>query len=190
MVTFRTATLWWPVRSQLAEREIAAEDGQPGGAERTRQHHEKRRVAVRSRAVRQDEAIPTRIGRAGAEILELVLHSAKRPKILEGCSYLRPIVDNGSNHFPTFRTTISRDDNRRRSTQIDMPKVGSNRIQAKPLLMLNAPVAIVGLHLSAEIAPRRTANALLSASMRSPLILGDVKLVNTCRLPRTNPEVT
>src|SRR5260370_3174993 len=63
LVTFRTATLWWPVRSQLAEGEIAAEDGQPGGAERTRQHHEKRRVAVRSRAVRQDEAVHTRIGR-------------------------------------------------------------------------------------------------------------------------------
>jgi hypothetical protein len=51
----------WP---QLAEGEIAAEYGQPGGAERIRERHEKRRVAVRSRAVRQDEAIPTRIGRA------------------------------------------------------------------------------------------------------------------------------
>jgi hypothetical protein len=64
LVTFRTVTLWWPVWPQLAEREIAAEDGEPGGAERTRQRHEKRRVAGRSRAVRQDEAIPIRIGRA------------------------------------------------------------------------------------------------------------------------------
>jgi hypothetical protein len=36
LVTFRTATLRWPVRSQLAEREVAAKDGQPGGAERIR----------------------------------------------------------------------------------------------------------------------------------------------------------
>jgi hypothetical protein len=64
LVTFRTASLWWPVRTQLAEGEIAAEDGQPVGAERTRQRNEKRRVAGRSRAVRQDEAIPTRIVRA------------------------------------------------------------------------------------------------------------------------------
>jgi hypothetical protein len=52
------------VRPQLTEGQIAAEDGQPGGAERARQCHEKGRIAVRSRAVRQDEAIPTRIGRA------------------------------------------------------------------------------------------------------------------------------
>jgi hypothetical protein len=51
------------VRSQLAEGEIAAEDGQPGSAERTGQRHEQRRVAVRSCAMRQDEAIPIRIGR-------------------------------------------------------------------------------------------------------------------------------
>ena len=63
LVTFRTVTLRWPVRSQLAEREVAAEDGQPGGAESTRQRHEKRRVAVGSRAVRQDEAISCRVGR-------------------------------------------------------------------------------------------------------------------------------
>jgi hypothetical protein len=48
----------------LAEGKIAAEDGQPGGAERSSQRYEKRRVAVRSRAVRQDKAIPIRIGRA------------------------------------------------------------------------------------------------------------------------------
>jgi hypothetical protein len=64
LVTFRAATLWRPVRSQLAEGKIATEDGQPGGAERTRQRHEERGIAVRSRAVRQDEAIPIRIGRA------------------------------------------------------------------------------------------------------------------------------
>jgi hypothetical protein len=64
LVTFRAATLWRPVRSQLAEGKIATEDGQPGGAERTRQRDEERGIAVRSRAVRQDEAIPIRIGRA------------------------------------------------------------------------------------------------------------------------------
>jgi hypothetical protein len=63
LVTFRTATLRRPVRSRLAEGQIAAEDGQPGGAECTRQRHEKRRVAVGSRAVRQDEAISCRVGR-------------------------------------------------------------------------------------------------------------------------------
>jgi hypothetical protein len=63
LVPFRTATLWWPVRSQLAKGKIAAEDGQSRGAERTRQGDEKRRIAVRSRAVRQDEAILTRTGR-------------------------------------------------------------------------------------------------------------------------------
>jgi len=34
-----------------------------------------------------------------AENLELVLHFAERPKILESCSYPRPIVVNGCNHF-------------------------------------------------------------------------------------------
>ena len=67
LVTFRTATLWWPVRSQLAEGEITPEDGHPRGAERICQYHEKRRVAVRSRAVRQDEAITARTGRAVQE---------------------------------------------------------------------------------------------------------------------------
>jgi hypothetical protein len=50
------------MRAHLTEGEIAAEDGQPGGAECTRERDEKRRVAVCSRAMRQDEAIPTRIG--------------------------------------------------------------------------------------------------------------------------------
>ena len=67
MVAFRTAAVWRPVGSQLTEGEIAAEDGQPGGAERSCQRHEKRRVAVCSRAVREDEAIPSRIGRAVQE---------------------------------------------------------------------------------------------------------------------------
>jgi hypothetical protein len=61
LVTFRIATLWGPVRSQLAEGEIATEDGQTGGAERARERHEKRGIAVRTCAVGQDEAIPTRI---------------------------------------------------------------------------------------------------------------------------------
>jgi hypothetical protein len=51
------------VRSQLAEGEIAAEDGKARGAERICQRHEKRGVAVRSCAVGQDEAIPAWIGR-------------------------------------------------------------------------------------------------------------------------------
>jgi len=61
LVAFSAAWLWWPFRPQLAEGEIAPEDGQPGGAERIRQRHEKRRVAVRSRAVGQDEAVPNGI---------------------------------------------------------------------------------------------------------------------------------
>jgi hypothetical protein len=40
------------VRPQLAEGEIKAEDGNSRGAERICQCHEKRGVAVRSRAVR------------------------------------------------------------------------------------------------------------------------------------------
>ena len=64
LVTFSTSALWWPVRSQLAEGEIAAEDGQPGVAECSCQRDQKWRVAVCSSAVRQDEAIPIRIGRA------------------------------------------------------------------------------------------------------------------------------
>jgi hypothetical protein len=39
LVTLRAATWWWPVRSQLAEGEIAAEDGNSRGAERIRQCH-------------------------------------------------------------------------------------------------------------------------------------------------------
>ena len=62
LVAFRAAPLWWPVGSQLAEWEIAAEDGQPGGAESIRHRHEKGRIAVRSRTVRQNKAIPNRIG--------------------------------------------------------------------------------------------------------------------------------
>jgi hypothetical protein len=67
LVTFRTAAVWWTVGSQLAEWEIAAEDSQPGGAERSCKRHEKRRVAVCSRTVREDEAIPSRIGRGVQE---------------------------------------------------------------------------------------------------------------------------
>ena len=63
LVTFRTVTLRWPVRSQLAEREVAAEDGQPGAAERIRQGHQQGRFAVCPRAVRQDKAILSGIGR-------------------------------------------------------------------------------------------------------------------------------
>ena len=50
----------WP---QLTEGEIAAEDSHSGGAERIRQRHKKWSVAIRSRTVRQDEAITTRMSR-------------------------------------------------------------------------------------------------------------------------------
>ena len=63
LVTFRAATLRRPVRPQLAKGQVAAEDGQPGGAESTCERREKGRVAVRSRTVRQYQAIPSRIGR-------------------------------------------------------------------------------------------------------------------------------
>jgi hypothetical protein len=69
LVAFCTATLWWPMWSQLARGQIATEDGQSRGTERTRQSHEKRRIAVCSRAVRQDEAIPIRTGRLVQEAL-------------------------------------------------------------------------------------------------------------------------
>jgi hypothetical protein len=58
LITFGTARWWWPVRSQLAKGEIKAEDGNSRRAERIRQCHEKWGVAVRSRAVRENEAIP------------------------------------------------------------------------------------------------------------------------------------
>jgi hypothetical protein len=52
---------------QLPEGEIAAQDGHPRGAERIRQCHEKWRVAIRSGAVRQDEAIAAGTARAVQE---------------------------------------------------------------------------------------------------------------------------
>jgi hypothetical protein len=60
LVAFRTAGPGRPVWSQLAKGEITAKDGHPRGGERIRERHEKRRVTVRSRTVRQDEAIFTR----------------------------------------------------------------------------------------------------------------------------------
>jgi hypothetical protein len=42
---------------QLAEGKVAAEDGEPGGAEGVCERYEQRRVAVRSCAVGEDEAI-------------------------------------------------------------------------------------------------------------------------------------
>ena len=59
LVAFRTATRWWPVRTQLAEGKIAAEDSHIDGAERIGQCDEQRRVAVRARPVRQDQAVAT-----------------------------------------------------------------------------------------------------------------------------------
>jgi len=55
------------VRLRLAEREIAAEYGQARGAECIRERDKERRVAVRSRAVRQYEAIRTGSRRAVQE---------------------------------------------------------------------------------------------------------------------------
>jgi hypothetical protein len=52
---------------QLAEGKIAAEDGEPGGAEGIGERDEKRRVAVRSCAVGEDEAIAAGCGR-GVEV--------------------------------------------------------------------------------------------------------------------------
>jgi hypothetical protein len=57
LVAFRTTTQRWPVRTQLAEGKIAAEDRNTHGAECIRQCDEKRCVAVRARPVRQDEAV-------------------------------------------------------------------------------------------------------------------------------------
>jgi hypothetical protein len=59
LVAFRTATRWWPVRTQLTKGKIAAEDRHSDGAECIRQCDERRRVAVRSRSVCQDEAVAT-----------------------------------------------------------------------------------------------------------------------------------
>ena len=57
LITLRAATRWRPVRPQLAEGEITAKDSHARGAECIRQCDEKWSVAIRSRAVRQDEAI-------------------------------------------------------------------------------------------------------------------------------------
>ena len=59
LVVFRTAMRGWPVWTQLAEGKIAAEDSHIDGAERIGQCDEQRRVAVRARPVRQDQAVAT-----------------------------------------------------------------------------------------------------------------------------------
>ena len=64
LIPFRTAPRRWPVRSQLAKGKVAAENGDSRCAEPIGQCHEKRRVAVRSRAVSKDDAIPCRALRA------------------------------------------------------------------------------------------------------------------------------
>jgi hypothetical protein len=63
LVAFRTAALGPPVGTRLAKGQIAAEDGESGVAECARQGHEERSIAVRSRAVGQDEGIAGRMGR-------------------------------------------------------------------------------------------------------------------------------
>ena len=63
LVPFRTAALWGPVGPQLPEGKIAAQDGHPRRAERICQRYKKWRVTIRTRAVRQDEAIATGIAR-------------------------------------------------------------------------------------------------------------------------------
>lgn len=86
LIMFRTATWRWPVRSQLAERKIKPEDSHARGAERIRQCHEKWGVAVRSRAMRQDEAITGGIGRV-VQALSMAVHTHR---------LLQP---NGCDHF-------------------------------------------------------------------------------------------
>jgi hypothetical protein len=63
LIAFRAAARRWPVRAQLAKGKIAAEDGEPRGAEGIRQRGEQRSVAVRSRAVGEDKAIAAGSGR-------------------------------------------------------------------------------------------------------------------------------
>jgi hypothetical protein len=67
LISLRAPARRWPVRSRLAERKIAAQYGQARSAERICQDNKERRVAVRSRAVCQYEAIRTSNRRAVQE---------------------------------------------------------------------------------------------------------------------------
>ena len=93
MVTFCTAAWWRPVWSHLPKGEVATEDGQPRGGERIRERQEKRRVTVRSRTVRQDEAIFTRTGRAMQEPPNGYFIRRSIPKLLTVAHTRGPIDD-------------------------------------------------------------------------------------------------
>ena len=57
LVAFGAAALGRSVGTKLAKRQIAAKDGEPGFAERVRQSYEQGRLAIRTRAVREDERV-------------------------------------------------------------------------------------------------------------------------------------
>lgn len=60
LVALCTAAWWWPVWSQLAERQIEAEDRESEGAEGFGQCEEEQGVGACSGAVREDEAVVVR----------------------------------------------------------------------------------------------------------------------------------
>ena len=65
LIALRTAARWWSVRSQLAEGEIEAEDGESGGAEGVGKGDEEGGVGACSSAVCEDEAVVTGTSLAG-----------------------------------------------------------------------------------------------------------------------------
>lgn len=87
LVACRTARWRWTVGARLAKGQIAAEDGESGVAERGGEGDEERRVAVRARAVGQDEGFAGRIGREmeeaadGRFIRRIVLEFSNRAHI-------------------------------------------------------------------------------------------------------------
>jgi hypothetical protein len=64
LVTFSAAAWWRPVRPLLAKRQVAAEHHKSHTAKSLSQRHQKWRITVRSRTVRQHKAITNRINRA------------------------------------------------------------------------------------------------------------------------------
>jgi hypothetical protein len=61
LVTFSAAARGRPVRPQLAKGQVAAEHDKSNTAKSLRQRHQKWRITIRSRAVRQHKAIANRI---------------------------------------------------------------------------------------------------------------------------------
>jgi hypothetical protein len=84
LVAVRATGVRWPVRSQLAKGEIAAQDSRSRGAKGVTYREKKRRVAVRSCAVRQDEAVPIRFTRDVQEPLNWYLVLRDVPKLSIG----------------------------------------------------------------------------------------------------------